>query len=79
MRAGFKITSALLDGEFSHIHGDMAELNISLNIMSRDKHVGDIEWYIQTVKERTRAVYNTSVFLKIASHNVIEMANYAIF
>ena len=45
-RAGFKVTTALMDGEFSHIHGDMAELNISLNTTSRDEHVRDIEWYI---------------------------------
>ena len=57
----------------------MAELNISLNTTSKDEHVRDIEWYIQTVKERMRAVYNTLPFLKIPSHTVFEMAKYAIF
>ena len=73
------MTTALIDGEFSHIHGDMVELNVFLNTMSRDKHVRDIEQCIRTMKERIRAVYNTLAFLKIPSHIVIEMAKYAIF
>ena len=68
-----------MDGEFSHIHGDMVELNVSLNTTSRDEHVRDIEQYIQIVKERMRAVYNTLPLLKIPNCVVIEMAKYAIF
>ena len=50
-KAGFKVTTALMDGEFVPLHGGLAELGLRLNETSRDEHVGDIERYIQTVKE----------------------------
>lgn len=42
-RAGFHITSALMDGEFEPMRGDLADLEIALNESARDEHVGDIE------------------------------------
>ena len=45
----------------------------------RDEHVGDIERYIHTVKERMRAVYNTMPFNKVPAHLVIEMAKTVVF
>ena len=50
-KAGFKVTVALMDGEFVPLCGGLAELGIRLNETSRDEHVGDVEWYIRTVKE----------------------------
>ena len=42
-RAGFKVTAALMDGEFETLRGDLADLNIALNTTAWDKHVGDVE------------------------------------
>ena len=42
-KAGFKVTIALMDGEFVPLCGGLAELGIRLNETSRDEHVGDIE------------------------------------
>ena len=50
-KAGFRVTIALMDGEFVPLRGGLAGLGICLNETSRDKHVRDIERYIRTVKE----------------------------
>ena len=42
-KAGFRVTTALMDGEFVPLHGGLAELGLRLNETSRDEHVGDIE------------------------------------
>ena len=78
-KAGFKVTTALMDGEFVPLHGGLAELGLRLNETSRDEHVGDIERYIRTVKERMRAIYNTLPFQKIPARLVIKMAKSAVF
>ena len=78
-KAGFRVTIALMDGEFVPLCGGLAELGLRLNETSRDEHVGDIEWYIRTVKERMRAIYNTLPFHKIPARLVVEMAKTAVF
>ena len=78
-KAGFKVTIALMDGEFVPLRGRLAELGIHLNETSRDEHVGDIERYICMVKERMRAIYNTLPFQKVPARLVIEMAKTAMF
>ena len=78
-KAGFKVTTAPMDGEFMPLCGGLAELGLRLNETSRDDHVGDIERYIRMVKERMRAIYNTLPFQKIPAWLVIEMAKTAVF
>ena len=78
-KAGFKVTTALMDGEFVPLRGGLAEIGITLNETSRDEHVGDVERYIRTVKERMRAIYNTMPFQKVPARLVIEMAKTAVF
>ena len=78
-KARFKVTVALMDGEFVSLRGGLAKLGIRLNETSRDEHVSDIEQYICTVKERMRAIYNTLPFQKIPGRLVIEMAKTAVF
>ena len=78
-KAGFKVTTALMHGEFVPLCGGLAELGLRLNETSRDEHVGDIEQYIRTVKERMQAIYNTLPFHKIPAWLVIEMAKTAMF
>lgn len=53
---GFIIQTALMDGGFAHLEDACRTLHIHLNTTSRDEHVGEIERYIRTVKERMRAI-----------------------
>ena len=78
-KAGFKVTTALMDGEFVPLRGGLAEIGVALNETSRDEHVGDIERYIRTIKERMRSIYNTLPFHKVPARLVIEMAKTAVF
>ena len=78
-KAGFTVTTALMDGEFVPLRGGLAELVLRLNETSRDEHVGDIKRYIRTVKDRMRATYNTLPFQKIPARLVIEMAKTTVF
>ena len=63
-RNGFNVVAAMMDGEFGHLRGELADMGIALNETSRDEHVGEIERYIRTVKERMQAVYNTMPFTR---------------
>jgi hypothetical protein len=78
-RAGFHITTTLMDGEFEPMRGDLADLGIALNETARDEHVGNIERFIHTLKERMRAIYNTLPFNHMPPRIVIEMAKHAIY
>jgi hypothetical protein len=78
---GFSISLGLADGEFDTpgIGKSLAGEGVALDSMGRDKHVGDIECYVLTVKERMRATYNTLPFTHMPTHLVIEMAKQAVF
>ena len=78
-QAGFTIVTALMDGEFEPLRGELAELGISLNTAAPDEHVGDIERYIRTIKERMRAIYNTLPFKQVPHRMIIEMAKSSVF
>ena len=78
-RRGFCVEVALMDGEFGHLQGEMASMGVMLNETSRDEHVGDIERFIRTVKERMRAIYNTLPFHKVPTRLVAEMAKACVF
>jgi len=78
-RAGFPVTLSLMDGEFETLRGDLADANVTLNTTGRDEHVGDIERFIRTVKERMRATYNMLPFEWIPHRMVVEMAKSAVF
>jgi predicted component of type VI protein secretion system len=66
-----------MDGEFEPMRRNLADLGIALNEAARDEHVGDIEQFIQTVKERMRAIYNTLPFNNMPVRIIIEMAKHA--
>ena len=51
---GFRVTTVLADGGFECIRDGLADMGISLNMASRNKHVPEIERYIRTIKERFR-------------------------
>jgi hypothetical protein len=62
---GFQVENMLMDGEFECLRGDLAALGVALNTTANDEHVGDIERYIRTVKERARSIYNTLPFQQL--------------
>jgi hypothetical protein len=78
-RAGFQVTAALMDGEFEKTRNDLNDLGIALNVTGREEHVGDIERFIRTVKERMRAIYNTLPFTSIPPRLIIEMAKSCVY
>ena len=78
-KARFKVTTALMDGEFVPLCGGLAELGLRLNETSKDEHVRNIKRHIRTVKEQMRAIYNTLPFQKIPARLIIEMAKTAVF
>jgi hypothetical protein len=62
---GFRVTWAMVDNEFEPIRGELADLGVGMNETGRDEHVPQIERYIRTIKERTRAVYNMLPFTQM--------------
>jgi hypothetical protein len=72
-KRGFKIRNMLMDGQFESLRAQLADLNITLNTISADEHVPEIERRIRTVKERTRCVYNTLPFQQVPPCVLIEM------
>jgi hypothetical protein len=70
-----------MDGEFEAMRGDLANLGIALNEVARDKHIGNVEWFIRTLKERMRAICNSLPFTNMPPHIVlvIEMVKHAVY
>ena len=79
MQQGFKITNILMDGKFACMRGDLAELQINIDICSNDEHVGEIDRLNRTVKERVRGVYNTLPFQKLPGRMFVEIVALIIF
>jgi hypothetical protein len=50
---GFRVTIAMMDGQFEPLQGGMPT-GVQLQVISADVHVGLVERYIRTIKERTR-------------------------
>ena len=73
-QARFWIVTAKMDGKFEPMCSNLVDLGIGLNEAARDQHIGEVEWFICTLKERMRAIYNTLPFTHTPPHMVIEMA-----
>jgi hypothetical protein len=78
-RSGFSVRFALMDGAFDCLSIPLAAMKITLNGVAREEHVGDIERYIRTVKERMRATLSTLPFTRIPSQLVVELAKREVF
>ena len=76
---GFQVTTALMDGAFAGLHDVCNQLQVTLNTTSRDEHVGDIERYIRTVKERMRGISNTIPFKRLTRSMVMELAKALVY
>jgi hypothetical protein len=69
----------MMDGQFENLRKDLANLHIRLNTVSNDEHVPDIEWNIQTMKERTRSTWNMLLFKRMPMQLTIEMVSASTF
>ena len=78
-RAGFRVTLALMDGEFEPMRGELVEIGVALSTTACDEHVGNIKRFIQTIKEQMRATYNTLPYKNMPPRLVIKMAKNAVF
>ena len=47
----FKVHSLLADGEFAGLHNKFLAQGVLINVVAAHDHVGDIERYIQVIKE----------------------------
>ena len=54
-------------------------MHIHLNAAFDDEHVGDIERYIRTTKERVRSIWNTLPFRKVPHRMLIEFVKGSVF
>ena len=68
-----------MKGVFEVLRGDLADMQITLNTVSNNEHVPEMERHIRTTKERTRCVYNTLPFKRIPARMIIEMVYYSTF
>ena len=78
-RAGFRVQYAYMDIEFVDLKIDLMDDQVTLNEAGEDEHVGDVERYICTTKERMHATYNMLPFENILPRLVIEMAKSSVF
>ena len=78
-KRGFVVSTLLMDGQFDSLRGDLAEMQITLNTVSNDEHVPEVERHIRTLKERTRCVYNMLPFRRMPGRLTIEMVQYSNF
>jgi hypothetical protein len=68
-----------MDGQFKPLRGDLADLHLTPNTVSNDKHVPKMDRHIHTVKECTRCVYNTLPFKRLPVQLTIELVHYSMF
>ena len=78
-RGGFQVTTAMMDGAFAGLHDVCNQLQVILNTTSRDEHVGDVERYIRTIKERMWGVSNTIPFKRLTRNMVMELAKAVVY
>jgi hypothetical protein len=70
-----------MDGQFNkdNLDTEIAKLHITINCVSADYHVPEIERYIRTNKERALSVINILAFKCYLSRMIIEWINYCVF
>jgi hypothetical protein len=76
---GFRVQFILMDNEFECMRGDLANIGVSLNTTAQDEHVGDVERYIRTIKERTRCIHNSLPYQKMPVRMIAEMVYTSVF
>ena len=77
--SGFLVKVVMADNQFESMRGDIADLGAIINVVSRDKHVPDIERYICTTKELVHATHNIIPFKFIPPIFIVEMVYANVF
>jgi hypothetical protein len=72
-KACIHITYLLLDGQFEYLWIVIIDMYITLNTVSNDDHVPEVERYTFTRKEYTRSIFNALPFSHIPEQLLIEM------
>ena len=67
-----------MDRQFELLRGEMSEIKLHLNTVSRGEHVPEIERDICPINEHAHVVYSTLPFKKLVSGMIIELV-YCIF
>ena len=75
----FHVTTILADGGFQCIRNSITDMGISLNMVSRNKHVPKVERYIRTIKERVRAIAVSLPFKRYPPRLIAEMVYNVVF
>ena len=78
-RRGFNVSTILLDSEFEFMKLRLLNLGVTLNTCSNNKHVGEIERMIMTVKERVCGTYNTLLFKKVPGRIIVKFFSFCVF
>jgi len=76
---GFRVTTILADGGFECIRNSLADMCISLNMVSRNEHVPEVQRYIRTIKERVRAIAVSLPFKKYPPRLIAELVYNVVF
>jgi hypothetical protein len=58
-KRGFKVSTVLLDGEIEMMRGELSAKGLSLNSVSNNDRVPEIEQDIRTLKDWVYSIYNT--------------------
>lgn len=73
------MNQAVGDNEFASMKTVLSDLGITLNTVSRDENVPEVERHIRTLKERCRATFNSLPFTKLPSRVIVELVYTMIF
>lgn len=76
---GFRVTFILANNQFESMRGAIADLGATINVVSRDEHVPEIERYNRTIKERVRSVYNMLPFKYVPPIFIVELVYAMVF
>ena len=76
---GFRPMIVLADGQFAPLEHDVRLLKLTPNFTSRDEHVGIIERFIRTLKDRSRGDMTTTPFELMPKAMVIELVYRCVF
>jgi len=76
---GFTISHILGDGQFEKMDTSKIWEGVTLNIVTNNEHVPEVECYIRTIKERTRSVYNSLPFKNFPNRLRVEILYAQVF
>jgi hypothetical protein len=68
-----------MDGQFGCLEDNLQGMQVLLNKTVNDEHVGEVERFIRTIKERMRCLITTLPFKHVPNQMVIELAKRVVF